>query len=198
MNNKILIIGNGSSVLSQKLGDKINEFPIIARINNYQINGYEDYIGSKTDIWINGANSKLTLPISIPNEVFVFLPSEIYFKKESNIDQYVSSRLKLDRNKFNIIPKNDILDYEDELNSNRLTTGLYAIMWALSKYENIYIHGFDFFINSKSHYYDSKLIHFINEKILNKGYKHDNEKEYTFVNELIKKNKIKRLIDIND
>ena len=72
MNNKILIIGNGSSVLSQKLGDKINEFPIIARINNYQINGYEDYIGSKTDIWINGANSKLTLPISIPNEVFVF------------------------------------------------------------------------------------------------------------------------------
>ena len=73
MNNKILIIGNGSSVLSQKLGDKINEISIIARINNYQINGYEDYIGSKTDIWINGANSKLILPTSIPNEVFVFL-----------------------------------------------------------------------------------------------------------------------------
>jgi len=197
MNNTILIIGNGSSILNQKLGEKINEFSNIARINNYQINGYEDYVGSKTNIWINGANSKLILPRLIPDEIFVFLPFKIYLKKEPNVDLYVSSRLKLNKNKFNIVSKNDILNYENELNSNRLTTGLYAIMWALNKYENIYIHGFDFFINSKSHYYDSKLTHFINEKILNKGYKHDNEKESRFVNNLIGKNKIKRLIDID-
>ena len=93
---------------------------------------------------------------------------------------------------------NEILDHENTVGHSRLTTGLYAVMWALKNYEDIYIHGFDFFINSKSHYYDSKLMNFVNENILNKGHKHDNQKEYDFINDLIDKNKIKRLVKTND
>ena len=100
--------------------------------------------------------------------------------------------------KFLLIPKDDILNYESVVGHARLTTGLYAIMWALKNYEDIYIYGFDFFINSKSHYYDSKLTNFVNENILNKGHKHDNKKERDFVNSLIYKNKIKRLVNISD
>ena len=58
----ILIIGNGPSVLNCKVGDIIDEHPNVARINNYKINGYEHNIGTKTDIWFNGANSKLKIP----------------------------------------------------------------------------------------------------------------------------------------
>ena len=36
-NNKILIIGNGESVLKNKFGANINNFDNVARINNYKI-----------------------------------------------------------------------------------------------------------------------------------------------------------------
>ena len=58
MNNKsIIIIGNGQSILNNELQDEIDAFDIVVRINNYKINGYEHYLGTKTDIWFNGANS---------------------------------------------------------------------------------------------------------------------------------------------
>ena len=41
-------------------------------------------------------------------------------------------------------------------------------------------------------------MNFVNENILNKGHKHDNQKEYDFINDLIDKNKIKRLVKTND
>ena len=114
-------------------------------------------------------------------------------RHEKNIENYITKRLNLDSNKITLLPKNQIEDYERTVNHNRLTTGLYSIMWAIDNYNKIYIHGFDFFLNSKSHYYDSKLMNFFNNKILNKGHKHDNKKEYDFIINLIKKEKIKRL-----
>ena len=199
MNNQsILIIGNGESVLNNKLQDKINAFDIVLRINNYQTTGYEEFLGTKTDIWFNGANSKLTIPKDIPGRVVVAIPSRVFLKYKENILPYVSKRLNMENEKFLLIPKDDILNYEGIVGHTRLTTGLYAIMWTLKNYEDIYIHGFDFFINSKSHYYDSKIMNFVNENILNKGHKHDNRKEYDFVNSLIDRNKIKRLVNVND
>ena len=198
INKSILIIGNGQSILNSKFKNQIDNFDTVARINNYKISDYEPFIGSKTDIWFNGANSKLIAPNTLPNRVVVAIPSMVFLKHEKDIVSYVSKRINLNNKKFLLIPKDDILNYENTVGHNRLTTGLYAIMWALKNYEDIYIHGFDFFINSKSHYYDSKLTNFVNENILNKGHKHDNQKEYDFVNSLIDKNKIKRLVNVND
>ena len=112
--------------------------------------------------------------------------------------RYVSKKINTNDKKILLIPENEILNYENTVGHSRLTTGLYAVMWALKNYKDIYIHGFDFFINSKSHYYDSKLMSFVNENILNKGHKHDNQKEHDFINDLIDKNKIKRLVKTND
>ena len=199
MNNQsILIIGNGESILNNKLQDKINAFDVVLRINNYQTTGYEEFLGTKTDIWFNGANSKLTTPDRIPGRVVVAIPSGVFLKHEEDILSYVSKRINMKNKEFSLIPKDDILYYESIVGHTRLTTGQYAIMWALKNYEEVYIHGFDFFINSKSHYYDSKLKNFINENILNKGHKHDNQKERNFINNLIDKNKIKRLANVND
>ena len=60
-------------------------------------------------------------------------------------------------------------------------------------YDEVIIHGFDFFISSKGHYYNSKITEFINTYILNKGSKHKNNLEYQYVSQLIKKNTVKRL-----
>ena len=194
MNNKsILLIGNGESILKNKLQDKIDAFDNVLRINNYQIKGYESFLGTKTNIWFNGANSKLTIPETIPEKIIVAIPSIIFLRHQNNIQTYISNRVKVDNKEIILIPKNKIEVYEGIVNHNRLTTGLYSIMWALNNYDNIYIHGFDFFINSKAHYYDSKLMTFVNNKILNKGHKHNTEKEYNFIKNLIDGKKIRRL-----
>ena len=74
---------------------------------------------------------------------------------------------------------------------SRLTTGLYSILWSLDNYEKIIIHGFDFFQNSKGHYYDNILSKTLNRfNIIKRGKKHNNKTEKQFVNNLIKNNKV--------
>tara|TARA_B100001013_G_C24478088_1_gene390122 strand:- start:162 stop:758 length:597 start_codon:yes stop_codon:yes gene_type:complete len=196
-NNSILVIGNGESVLNYNYGTIINNYSTVLRINNYKLKGYENQVGTKTDIWFNGANSKLKKPNSIPNKIIVAIPSSIIIKKESELTNYVSKRLKLHENKFSLIPINQIKKYEELVRFNRLTTGLYSILWAIDNYEEVTIHGFDFFINSKSHYYNSKLTSILKKYFSKKGYKHNNDLELNFVNKMIMKKKIKK-IDISD
>ena len=95
--NSILIIANGQSILETKLGAKIDDFNNIARINNYKIGGYEEFVGTKTDIWINGANSKLAVPDITPERIVVTLPSKVFDKNKANILSYVSKKLNMNQ-----------------------------------------------------------------------------------------------------
>jgi len=194
-NKKILIIGNGQSVLNSKIGSSIDKFDTIARINNYRIDSYEKYLGKRTDVWINGANQKLLKRKQIFSQIIVSIPSSIIIKKNDTLIKHVSKRLKLKATEFSIIPINDIQRYESSVGHRRLTTGITSILWGLDNFDEVFIHGFDFFIDSKSHYYDSKIYNFINQYILNKGHKHDNIKEHKFVQNLINNQKVNRLID---
>ena len=79
----ILIIGNGRSVLDYSFGEQINNFPVVSRINNYSTIKYKNNVGYKTDIWFNGANSRLKTPNPIPDKIVVAMPSSIIIKKFS-------------------------------------------------------------------------------------------------------------------
>ena len=196
MNDKsILVIGNGESILKKRLQKKIDSFNTILRINNYIIKDYELFVGTKTDIWFNGANSKLVSPKIMPKQVIVAPPSEIIIKHQENLKDYIERRVGHEYDNLTLLTLEEIKRYETEVCSNRLTTGLYAIKWSLNNFEKVYIHGFDFFINSKAHYYDSKLMNFVNNKILNKGHKHNNEHERDYVEKLITNKEIKLLND---
>jgi hypothetical protein len=191
----ILIIGNGQSILDYEIGNIIDTFNNIARINNFMINNYEKKTGKKTDIWINGANQKLLGRKQIFSQTIVSIPSSIIIKKSDSLIEHVSKRLKMKATEFSIIPIYDIQRYESSVDHKRLTTGITSILWGLDNFDEVFIHGFDFFIDSKSHYYDSKFYNFINKYILNKGHKHDNLKEQKFVQNLINNGIVKRLID---
>jgi hypothetical protein len=80
--NEILIIGNGRSVLDNSFGEKINQFPVVGRINNYSTIEFEECVGHKTDIWFNGANQNLQKRKEMPKEVVVFIPVEILQQKK--------------------------------------------------------------------------------------------------------------------
>ena len=187
-NNSILIIGNGESIINYEIGNQINKFKNIVRINNFKINGYEKFIGKKTTIWFNGANQGLKKRSEFPDKIIVSIPSEILSKKE-NISSVIYKRIN--NNKYSLISLEKISSYEKEVGYSRLTTGMYSILWAKDNFTNVYIHGFDFFMNSKGHYFDNKIISILkNKNILKKGSKHKLELEKQFCSELISKSKI--------
>ena len=189
--NKILVIGNGESVLNKKLGSKIDDFDCIARINNYKINKYKEYIGSKTSIWFNGANQGLYKREDKPGKVIVFIPSIIQEKKD-DCNQIVKSRLGT--KDFHLVKSDKIKSYERECDHNRLTTGTYAILWSIENFRQVYIYGFDFFINSKSHYFDNKIISTLKNKgVIPKAKKHDMYKEKAYIDNLLLNGKLKIL-----
>ena len=187
-NNSILIIANGESILKYKYGNIIDNFSNIVRINNFQTKKYEDYVGSKTTIWFNGANQGLVKRDSFPKEIIVSIPSVILSNKE-NIQAHISKRIKTKN--FKHISLSEIKKYENEVGYSRLTTGMYAILWSLHNYKNVYIHGYDFFINSRAHYFDNKFIKSLkNKNFIKKATKHNNKIEKNYVQRLLNTNKI--------
>ena len=189
----VLIIGNGESVLKYKLGSQIDKFKNIVRINNYRTNNFQLYSGTKTTIWFNGANQGLVKRKLFPEKVIVSIPSEILASKK-NIKSHVIKRIKTINFIFVYLDK--FMYYEKKGGHKRLTTGMYAIMWALENYNYVYIHGYDFFINSKGHYFDNKFIKSLkNNNLIKKGRKHNNNLEKSFILKLITNKKLKNIID---
>ena len=192
--NSILIIANGESILKYKYGNIIDKFSNIVRINNFKTKKYEDYVGSKTTIWFNGANQGLVKRDSFPKKIIVSIPSVILSKKE-NIQSHISKRIKTKN--FKHISLSEIKKYENEVGYSRLTTGMYAILWSMHNYKNVYIHGYDFFINSKGHYYDGRIVKFFkNNNILKRGFKHNNNLEKLFILNLLKSKRIMQAKDL--
>ena len=194
--NILLIIANGPSCLKNKIGHKIDQFKEIGRINNYTTNNFEDFIGSKTSIWFNGANQGLKSRQNIPYKTIILVPYEVLCRKEKKLIEKIPKKLNLNNSKYTLIKKEKMKEYEDICNIKRPTTGLNSILWGIENYDKVIIHGFDFFENGKEHYYDSYLTKKIaNLKIVGKGKKHDNEGERLFVQGLVQEKKIVQLTE---
>ena len=195
-NKTILIIGNGPSILKNKLGDEIDKFQTVARINNYKINNYEKFVGSKTSIWFNGGNQNLRVPTILPKKIIIFVPFEIINNNLEKIKARTSHRIGLNPSEYELTSQEKMKNYELISKIKRPTTGLNSILWAIENYDKIIIHGFDYFQTSKEHYYDNYFFKkIINMKILKKGEKHDNIGEKLFVENLIAEEKVFQLKD---
>ena len=174
----------------------LNKFQTIGRINNYVTVNYDQYVGNKTSIWFNGGNQNLIIPKKLAKKIIVFVPYEIINNNLNKIVKRTSYRLGLNQNEYILTKKEKMKHYEFISNVKRPTTGLNSILWALENYKEVIIHGFDFFQNSKEHYYDSYIYKkIINLKILKKGEKHDHLAEKLFVEQLIANKKIFQLSD---
>ena len=191
---EILIIGNGRSVLEYSFGKQINTISIVGRINNFTIRNYSEYIGQRTDIWFNGANQNLKRKKIIPNEVVVFIPPGILRRKKEKIHYQISRRLYIDKEKYSLIPLETMENYEILTGVKRPTTGTSCILWAIENFKKVIIHGFDFFIDSKSHYNDNFITKWLIDWGINKkGGKHDMMAEKIYVEKLIQDKKVIQL-----
>ena len=188
---EILIIGNGRSVLDYSFGEQINKFSVVGRINNYSTKKFENFVGHKTDIWFNGANQNLKRQKVIPNEVVVFIPPGILRRKKEKIHDRISRRLHIDKAKYSLIPLEVMETFEKISGVTRLTTGTASILWAVENFEKISIHGFDFFIDSKSHYNENLINKWLIDRGINKkGGKHNMIAEKQFIEKLIQEKQV--------
>lgn len=195
---KVLLIGNGPSVLEQNMGERIdsNEFDLVCRLNrghkqdNGEINkGFEKQAGTRCDIWFC---SDLRLKLAKErtkeyNQIFVYFPS---FKYNRNTQEDIN------KNFSNI----EILDPFYEQSVNKLfnfsprwpSTGIVSIQYLQSTGEDIYIHGFDAYDikYETSHFFEKRPNKYINSN--HNDHSPNLEKEY--ISYMVKNNKIKQLI----
>ena len=160
---KVILVGNGSSVLDNELGEYIDsEFDLVYRINRFKTKGFEKHTGTRVDGWFIGdvgvqwiINPKEEIEGSMRytdfKYVFIYVPNFKYNTGELEYIQNLDGEIQM------ISPV-----HEDNINSivdlkpMWPTTGLVAVQFLLENYQNIYIHGFDG--KSKKyeyiHYYD--------------------------------------------
>jgi hypothetical protein len=151
----ILIIGNSCEIIKKKLGNKIDQFGTVIRIGKYNIDGFEEYIGNKTDILStiyynireNDKNKKLILVnhYDLHDNTRIIVPIDI--NKENII--YTHTRND-DIEITNFFKTN--LSQSIDLCNNNFSLGFRTIFLVLKLFpqSKIFIHGFDFF---KSGYY---------------------------------------------
>jgi hypothetical protein len=198
-NNKkrMIIIGNGPSVLDKENGKLIDSFDKVARFNTFKNDSeYSKFVGTRTDLWfINAKNIRTRSP-----EIIKMMDNVKYEK------------IFVEQNPYD--PKDKLLKYFPELKDNRKvdfcdidlfneiqnkhfnpkgmnphpSLGLQGINLLANKYPEyeLYIIGFDSFNTNKIHYMDKKEVNDTNVK-------HNLKKEINFLEHLIKKNNIQKL-----
>jgi hypothetical protein len=181
MRQKVLLIGNGPSVLNSKRGAEIDNFNgKIARVNDYKINGFEDFIGTRTDIFIVG---ELVAEEKLKQQYDCILLYQAYLDGGRGL----RNLKKLSpHNTINFFPlqEKDTLKLLLGLKPNmHPRTGIIAIYWFITQYIDLYIYGFDF---TSGDYFDEDIIY----KLANLEY-HNFSEEPGYIEFLIEQKKIK-------
>ena len=187
---KVLIIGNGPSVKKIKIGrliDRSNFFVI--RINNYVINNFEEYVGTRTDLWVSclGVTQK---PRNIGN-IKTLTCQNCQFNVEYDVKERLKEKFLDYKNiKTDIYHITNLFKFFYIRNqANKYTTGLIILLICSMYFENnIFCYGFDFYQSGKQYYYGG----------ISQNFAHDFAMENKIYELLVKNNWVKPLnIDEN-
>jgi len=182
--SSILIIGNGPSAGNHQLGPKIDSFDQVIRINNYVTQGLESRVGSRTDIWVNGANQGLKKRSNIPDNILVMIPPVVLKHKGDAIHMRIEKRLGTKH--YTLLPLSIMSEMETSCGLDRPTTGFFTIYFFYLLGLDVTLHGFDFFVGSTAHYFDGPLKRWLKEKrLIKKAGKHDVSGEKQFIEKLV-------------
>ena len=160
---KVCVIGNGPSVTEKKIGDLIDKFDVVIRVNNFITKNYEEYVGSKTTYAVISPACKFSSELKnlSKNNIYVF------GAQYTQADDIVSRIMRNDGCQVNI-KKENILCHElyfdnlivmlNLLKNQWPSTGMVAIQWAVDFFKKpVYIYGFDLSINNNGiieHYFN--------------------------------------------
>lgn len=168
---KVVIVGNSNNVTNYKFGPIIDKFDIVVRFNEFKINGFEEYVGTKTDyvaitpVIINSIKNLKGYTILTTSAYTNFISKDIDISKY-NLEFYTHTDMGMypEQPKPGTIP----------------STGFHIINHFNSSEYDLYIHGIG---DGDAHYWNN--LHEMWEG-------HDLCWEKNIINEM----KIKRLVDI--
>ncbi len=156
---KYSIIGNSPVSLEMKNGDKIDESDHVIRFNNFKINNYESFIGSKSDIWITGGGQQA--PNRLPDVQDVSSMKKVLLVNNSKSLQYKKNKI-LEKygtlDSFYIFHNDLVLSNMIRLIQGIPTTGFVMLLLLGSRYKDINTYGFSFgSYKNRYHYYPDKV-----------------------------------------
>lgn len=167
LEKKVVVVGNGPSVLSKKLGKLIDSFERVVRVNDFRIENYAPYIGKKTTDWVTGVGVQSKVKgrdVKKFKTAIALFPLNRFqvdrYKNIKNMDQLMTAV----RNNLNVRPeelkiiKPEIIEKLYTWSQlKRPSTGLMAILYYrfVLEINPVFIYGFDSF-SSRNHYYDSE------------------------------------------
>lgn len=149
----MVIIGNSEKINDHKLGHIIDGFDIVVRINEFEIESYEDRVGTKTDYVALGPHVLYRLE-EFPNCRFLLFPPEVGKIEETYPEfdtQLLRVALRINTKKYTA------------------TTGLHVVNHFNTPEYDLYIHGM--FDDGVSHYWNT-------EHEMTKRHDLDIDKEY--------------------
>jgi len=184
MNKSIVIVGSAGVLLDTKLGELIDTFDEVARINTWATTGFEDIAGNKTTIWSMSRPSKSVvlnaqwwtgkrgIPIQKVKDEFSKV-DELWcntYTAKNHIrlftpewhDSRKQAFMRIFKLKNKIIRKMSIEACKQcckDVGTNTPLGGSILIWLLLQTYDKIYICGFDCWqTDTRVHYYDNKKI----------------------------------------
>ena len=163
MHSKIIIVGNGTSILNKAFGQLIDDYETVLRFNNYGTKGFEKFSGIKTDIWFNVVNfpdKKKEWRMSEPYRK-IYLHSWEWDKNKDKLfiefqDFYKEKNVGfIEKTQKNIIE--EIQQFAGDFLYSGISTGLIAIWMMLKQYDSVDIIGFDWWETDNHHYNDNAI-----------------------------------------
>jgi len=178
--NKIIVIGNGPSVLKNEFGDIIDNFDEVVRINHYLPS---KNVGKKLTIFAHSTyQTKIYDKVSsLAKEILVWNQTSAknyksYDKIKNTIINKTPIELELTKFNFKIFPK-----------PPWCSTGIAILMYLINKYDKICIYGFDYLeISKQLHYFENTIY---------KTSSHSSNLEKNFIEHYIKLGKLYKLED---
>lgn len=180
----IILVGNGPSVLDKKNGEIIDSFGEVVRFNWYHIEGYEEYVGTRTDIWFTSVYTGYGFNRAAEKYKVVYRHSWEWDPAE---DKIYNELLKYDNPIIKVEEKEvlEIRKYMGKENSYYYySSGAIAINIFLKQYDKLTLTGFDWWEGRKKHHYGDKS---------GRGNIHKPKMEKLYIDKLLSEGKVEFL-----
>lgn len=135
---RVLLVGNNLTALERKQGSMIDSYDVVVRFGKGIMPGYEEFIGSKTDVWMTGEFRKAMRHLAPEDAWVLYNPSYLKKAEPPEYDHIIMFEPK-EAKKINDQYKVD---------GSRLSAGAYTAWYFKNKvdtYKELHFINFDFF-----------------------------------------------------
>ncbi|XP_078055051.1 CMP-N-acetylneuraminate-beta-galactosamide-alpha-2,3-sialyltransferase 4-like [Mustelus asterias] len=190
---RCVIVGNGNTLRNSSLGDTINKYDVVIRLNNAPVRGYENDVGNKTTLRIFYPESVAADPRAEnnPDTLFVLVPFKTadiqwlkaivynetkvtsgFWRRPAFVKNLDPAQVRLLNPFYMYQAAAKLLEKPDMIRWRRShpTTGFLAITLGLNYCDEIHVAGFGYPLNQTNgliHYFDRLYMRHMSKTVHN-------------------------------